>query len=302
MKRSHLFLGGFLVLALPLSLQLESRASVRCAGRDLSSAYEDPAALELVKAALDRKTEKITELISSGANPNHLEQGAVPMLLWCICADNVEGFRALVNAGADPNLGGNGEGKGDGKGHGITEDGTFIYSGWSATLLAASTAQPEFLRLALQHGGDPNELKGPRPEHRPLLLAAQFGLFENVKTLVSAGADINTHHDQFYGYTAPELAIAVGRFDIATWLVEQGYNYDLPMLARSAESRYVSLGSHQQERKERLIDMLRAKGMKFPSSFLLIEAVKMRSIPPEEVQDLIYGRRNFHDYPLKESK
>jgi len=74
------------------------------------------------------------------------------------------------------------------------------------------------------------------------------------------------------------------------------------MLARSAEGRYGSLGSPQQAWKERLIDMLPAKGMVFPASFALIKAMKARDIPPEHVQDLIYGRRDFGDCPLKAKK
>ena len=300
MKRSFIWFPGLFLAAQLVSTPLS--ASVHCAGRTLSHAYQDPTAVALVQAAVRGDVREVQALVRSGADVNHLEPGAVPPLLWTICADNVEGFEALLNAGADPNLGGTGEGKGDGKGHGLMEDGTIIYTGWSATLMAAGTARPEFLKLALSHGGDPNAQKGPRGEHRPLLLAAYSGLFENVKVLVAAGADINTHNDLYYGYTAPELAIAaVGRFDIATWLLEKGYSYDLPMLARYAEGRLGSLGGPQQVWKERLIDMLRAKGMVFPASSLVIKALKTRVIPPEDVQDLIYGRRDPRKYPLKES-
>jgi len=49
---------------------------------------------------------------------------------------------------------------------------------------------------------------------------AKVGLFENVKILVAAGANINTHHEQYQGYTAPGKALVPGRFDIAVWLLE----------------------------------------------------------------------------------
>ena len=294
---------SFLCCTTILAIASPAYAGVRCAGRTLSKAYQDPKSLSLVKAAVRGDAKSIQALVQGGANVNHLEPGAVPPLLWAICADNVEGFEALLKAGADPNLGGTGEGKGDGKGHGLMENGTIIYEGWSATLMAAGTANPEFLKLALHYGGDPNAIKGPRNEHRPLLLAAYFGLFANMKILVAAGANINTHHENFQGYTAPELTIAAGgRYDVAVWLLEQGYSHDLPMLARCAEGTYGSLGSPQQAWKERLIDMLRAKGMVFPASFALIKAIKVRDIPSEHMQDLIYGRRDYGDYPLKAKK
>jgi ankyrin repeat protein len=289
---------GFLIGAMVMNSSLY--AEVHCAGRALSSAYQDSKAISLVRAAVRGDVRSVQSLVQSGADVNHLEPGAVPPLLWTICADSVEGFEALLKAGANPNLGGTGEGEGDGKGHGLMEDGSIIYAGWSATLMAAGTARSEFLKLALQHGGDLNAQKGPRGEHRPLLLASYFGLFENVKTLVGKGADINAHHDQYRGYTASELAItAGGRFDIAVWLLEHGYSYDLAALGRCAEARYGSFGSPQQTWKERLIEMLHAKGVIFPASPNLIKAIKTRVIPREDVQDLIYGRRDPTKYPLR---
>lgn len=239
-------------------------------------------------------------LVQRGANPNYLEGGSVPSLIWAICADNVVGFKALLEAGADPDLSGNGHGRGSGKRHGVIEDGTIIYEGWSATDAAAASGQPEFLRLALQHGGDPDSAKGKRSNDRPLLQAAYGGLLESVKILVAAGADINVHHDKYGGNTGPELAIAArGRYDIAFWLLEHGYTHSLQALAGTAEASRVPLDSDQQLWKEKLIDALQKRGADFPASFLVKRGLQEREISTVNVQDLVYGRKSVFDFPLR---
>ncbi|ERE16316.1 hypothetical protein O166_03765 [Pseudogulbenkiania ferrooxidans EGD-HP2] len=265
----------------------------------MDEAYRNPQAVALVKAAVHGDVETVTQLAAAAPGlVNTLEDGAVPPLLWAICADNVEGFEALLKAGADPNLGGSGHGPGDGKGHGRKENGTIIREGWSAMLLAAGSGNPAFLRLALRYGGDVNAAKGKRVEpNQPLLQAAYHGLFDNVKTLVAAGADINTKDIRT---TAPEYAIAVGgRFDIAVWLLQQGFHHDLLSLALGAEICQVPLNSPLQRSKEQLINMLRAQGLVFPRRPLNLRALKERDIPPEAVEDLIMGRKLVWQFPLK---
>ncbi|WP_155416980.1 ankyrin repeat domain-containing protein [Chromobacterium violaceum] len=270
-----------------------------CARRSLDEAYRNPQAVALAKAAVRGDAETVAWLAATTPGlVNTLEDGAVPPLLWAICADNVEGFEALLKAGADPNLGGNGHGPGDGKGHGRKENGTIIREGWSAMLLAAGSGNPAFLRLALRYGGDVNAAKGKRvAPNQPLLLAAYYGLFDNVKALVAAGADINARDIES---TAPEYAIGVGgRFDIAVWLLQQGFHHDLPSLALGAEIRQVPLNSPLQRSKEQLINMLRAQGLVFPRRPLNLQALKERDIPPEAVEDLIMGRKLVWQFRLK---
>lgn len=277
-----------------------THAALQCAGRTLNHAYRDPQALALAEAAVRGNVSEVAALVRHGANANHLEEDAVPPLLWTICADNVEGFEALLKAGADPNLAGTGHGRGDGKGSDVKEDGSIIYKGWSATVMAAGSGRPDFLRLAVQYRGDLNARKGERGYDRPLLHAAYHGLFDNIKLLVGAGADINIHDERFPGNTAPQLAIGVtARYDIASWLLENGYTYDLQGLATTVEASHVPLNSERQRWKEKVIDLLRTRGMVFPASPLVKNGLKNRQIPLEHIDDLVYGRRSVWDYPEK---
>lgn len=275
--------------------------TTNCAGRSIDSAYQNPRAVALVKAAASGDTEEIAVLAREPGLVNWLEDGAVPPLLWAICADNVGGFEALLKAGANPNLGGNGHGRGDGKGHGRKAYGSIVREGWSAMLMAAGVGRPDFLQLAIRHGGDLNAAKGEFDPDRPLLMAAYYGLFENVKILIAAGADINNHDPKT---SAPEYALGVGgRFDIAVWFLEQGFSYDLQSLARNAEVCHVPLKGEQQRWKEKLISMLREKGAVFPASTNVRRAIATeRDILPEDIEDIIFGRKNVLNYPPKKKQ
>lgn len=300
--KSHIFnlvLTGYLLM-----INQEAQASwfhqTVCAGRKLADAYQDEQALKLVKAAVQGKVDIVADLVVKGANPNHVEAGAVPPLLWAICADNAEGFEALLKAGADPDLAGDGKGLGDGKGHGLKEDGSIIYSGQSAVLVAARTADPSFLKLALKYGGDPDAARGEDFPNRPLVNAAYYGLLENIKILLSSGTNINAHDPDYFGNTAPVSAISAGgRFDIAVWLLEKGYSYNLPELAAFAEGRKLPLEDEQQLWKEKLIHMLREKGIIFPASSSTKYLLEKHDVPPEDIEAIILGHKNALDYPLR---
>lgn len=270
--------------------------------RPLSQAYSQTQANALVRAAVRGDSDEIAELTATGADVNYLEPDAVPMLMWTLCAGNKQGFEALLKAGAAPDLTGTGHGRGSGLGDRFRTRGSVINEGWSATMMAAATPDPEFLRLALRYGANPNANAGQRTAAKPLIIAAKKGFLDNIKVLVAAGADVNEHDPQYSYLSAPQAAIAVGKNDIAVWLLEQGYSHDLLRLARWAEGRYVQTDSPQQKWKEQLITMLRARGMAFPASSLLKEEIPLRIIPQEDIEELIMGRKDFRSYPLKHRK
>lgn len=235
----------------------------QCAGVTVDQAYRDSTATALVRAAVKGKTSEVERLVKAGADPNYLEEGSVPMLIWTLCAQNKKGYEALLKMGADPNLGGTGEGF---AGTGFIGNAymrrsrSLIEKGWSATVLAAAIEDPFYLRLALQYGGDVNAIKGDSPSHRPLLQAAHEGLFDNVKILLAAGADINTHDNQYDYYTAPIQAIAsFGRFDIVAYLLEQGYNHNLEDLR--SYSSYRATNQEMKPYREKVIQMLKDRGV-----------------------------------------
>jgi ankyrin repeat protein len=188
-----------------------------------------------VRAAVSGKIDEMNRLVQGGADPNYLEEGAVPMLIWTMCAQNKKGYEALLKAGADPNLGGTGHGftSPGVVGHPFTRgDSSIVSRGWSATVMAATIEDPYYLRLALQYGGDPDAKKG-EVRDRPLLLASYEGFIENVRILLDAGADVNIHDERYPNYNAAVMAIrGYNRYDIIMLLLERGFDFDLPLLLR----------------------------------------------------------------------
>lgn len=221
---------GVLVMA---NLGGEAQAglfSTTCAKRSVGDAYTDANAVALARAATRGDADEIARLAAQSPKlVNHVENETVPPLFWAICADSVEGFEALLKAGANPNFPASGHGPGDGRGHGRRENGLIIRKGNTPMLIAAESGNEKFLRLAITYGGDLNAKSGEDQPNRPLLMAAYYGLKENLQILLEAGADINVVDEG--GETAPLYAIfAGGRFDIAIWLLEQGYSHDLQRL------------------------------------------------------------------------
>jgi hypothetical protein len=111
--------------------------------------------------------------------------------------DDRDGFVELLKAGVDPN-----------------ENGPL----GSVTHHAAHHDDSFWLRVTLQHGGDPNV-----EEHRgytPLSYVMMKGLTENAKMLFKAGIDI----DHLDGANTSYLrnAIGQGRYDIALLLLDRG--------------------------------------------------------------------------------
>ena len=134
-------------------------------------------------------------------NIRHLISRETP-LLYAIVASKKEGYRRLLDLGADVNFG--------------------AQFGPTVIHITADEADCYWLRLALQAGGDPNQLD-PRRGSNPLAYAMFEGRVENVKLLCEYGADLNA--PDRYGRTPLTLASDAARFEIICYLLEQGADY-----------------------------------------------------------------------------
>ena len=126
--------------------------------------------------------------------------------------------------------------------------------------LATGGDQPRMLELLLQNGGDPN-LRGPSDD--PLLTLAAFHQKDvQLRILLKHGADINGHR---HGETAAVVAAAMGRYDEVVFLLENGLNYNLEDLAKTVQIRVVRQQSKQYTAQQKVIEILKAKGVQFPA-------------------------------------
>jgi len=126
----------------------------------------------LAEAAANGRTDQLKMLLSKGADINANGLQGMTALYWALAHRSKSGVSWLLQHNANPNV-------------------LFARDGTSATSLAARLEDPWFLREILAHGGDLN-IRNPINGRTPLAEAIAYGLDENARILISAGADMNT--------------------------------------------------------------------------------------------------------------
>lgn len=191
----------------------------KVSGATASETFADPSVAKLAQAACSGDNEEVVRLVKSGAPANgHVTRDGkndVSPLMWSLSCENLAGFEALLKAGADPNL----------------AIGQFAIT---PTFGAAGYHDPAFLRLALNHGGNPNARvsDGDSALSEAFWLGHTQGQWDNYYALLGAGADINQPRKKG-GIGLADFAAAVGKIDKAVELLERGYDYDLDTLANA---------------------------------------------------------------------
>lgn len=175
--------------------------------------YFEGGALRLAIAAENGDVETIQRLIKDekiDPDKTFSNRDGIPLIAWPLRARNIEGLRALLEAGADPNAS---ESK-QMNGELIKFDNAMVY--------AAKMDDPRFLELLLRHGGNPNT----RNVNNETLLLQAFlsgNQWKNVQVLVENGADINESNLKSLGDdTVLSWYTTRGGFDYAYWLLEHG--------------------------------------------------------------------------------
>jgi len=173
--------------------------------------YFDGKALELAIAVENGDAAAIRHLVKDeGVDPDKTfaRRDGIPLIAWPLRAQSLEGLRALLENGADPNARMFKEI--DGRRLGFN----------NAMVYAAKMEDPRFLELLLKHGGDPNA----RNSNNETLMYQAFlsgNQWKNVQLLVENGADVNQAN---LGSADTILSLYTGRggFNSAYWLLEHG--------------------------------------------------------------------------------
>ena len=220
-------------------------AQVRYGGMSVRDAFPDERVARMVEAASRGDVGTVEAEIQAGADVNYVGTDGISPLLWVMVEarrrGDLSGLEHLLKAGANANY--RDEKRKD-----------------SAMALAGGD-RPRVLELLLKHKGNPN-LIGPAGEPLLHIAAGQFRR-ENIDLLLKYGADINIHKDN--GSTAAQVAARLGRFDLAAYLLDKGLSYNLQGLARSVEARHVPPNSEAQRWKNKVILMLKERGVDFPA-------------------------------------
>lgn len=173
--------------------------------------YFEGQALKLAIATERGDAQTIGRLIQQdGVNPDTTfsREGGIPLLAWPLRARNLDGLRALLDNGADPNarLARHMNGQ--------------LINFNNAMVYAAKMDDPRYLELLLDHGGDPNT----RSSNKETLMHVAFlsgNKWENVQLLANSGANLNEPN---LGSADTILSLYTGRgaFDAAYWLLQKG--------------------------------------------------------------------------------
>ena len=167
--------------------------------------FTDPVQVKLAEMVARGDADRIREVIDQGADVNAEGRDGMRPLFWAMGKNSLNGFEILLENGANPNVTASGRINGEGPP--------------SVMELAAIAENPEYLRLALKHSGDPN-FKVNYGDRTIIFEAILNNRTENVDTLSKGGADLS--HQDTAGQTAIVTAAAISNYDMVYLLLERG--------------------------------------------------------------------------------
>jgi ankyrin repeat protein len=187
--------------------------------------YFEGNALALANASERGDANEVRRLIKDkGVDPDveFAKRDGIPLLAWPLRTRSVEGLRAMLDNGADPNA------------RQVREIDGKPFKFNNAMVYAVRLEDPAFLQLLLKHGGDPNT----RSSGGETLLFQAFingNQWKNVQQLVEAGAKVN-ENNLGKADTVLSWYTARGGFDAAYWLLEHGADPTLSAPAASGSN------------------------------------------------------------------
>lgn len=176
-----------------------------------ASNYFQGKALELAEAVDRNDAADVRRLIKQeGVNPDVIfDESAMPMVAWPVFNMNLPGLKLLLENGANPNA------------RRIDSQRTSGQQRNNALVFAAGNADPRYLVMLLDHGGDPNT----RNSNGEALTHVAFlrDQWKNVQLLIERGANVN---EGLYNDEGNDAVIdwysSLGNFDKVYWLLQNG--------------------------------------------------------------------------------
>lgn len=232
----------------------------------IEAVYPDQGLRELARAAKSGQIDRVEYLVREGQSVDATGTYGVGALWWPLTKNmywndrerELEGFKKLLDLGADPNR---------------------VFDGTSVIHFAASLGEIEFLKVLFQYGADPNLRAGPYQE-TPLfaaLRANQNSAIEVMDLLLSEGEDIDAQifakdpkKSHFNGDTVLMRSVPRLQYEVALHLLRQGADFRieddsgdtlLDILRRQKER----LPDHNEDKGlESVIDWLSSRGVHLP--------------------------------------
>ena len=167
--------------------------------------YSDQKQIRLLDAVDSKNPQKIDDAIEQGAQVNAVGKQEMTPLAWAFAKQNLVGYRHLLEKGANPNF--------------KTQKVAWNNDGRSVMQFAAVAENPDYLLLALKHGGSPNAPDSLRNK-TILNTAIANRRKENIRILANHGADLN--HSDRAGFTPLMHCVTSDEYGLALVLLELG--------------------------------------------------------------------------------
>lgn len=189
-----------------MAMGLAAIIGTACAGQganvDAQNVFSNAKVAALATAAADGNAAGVRQAIADGANIDAHGDKDVTPLAWAMLNRSPEGFRTLLDAGADPN--------------------EPAVGGDPVILMAAKANDPVYLKMLLAHHVDPGKARG-RSDQTPLMAAIlNANTDAPFKLLLAAGADPNQANRM--GNTALHVAATGGTYAQVLALLKVGAN------------------------------------------------------------------------------
>lgn len=181
--------------------------------------FDDPKIINLCHAVMSGDVQKIDQLVAEGVDVNSRGKGGMTPLLFSMVGFNKSGLERLMHHGANPNL--------------QTEDKDSYMS------FAAQANDADYLKIGLDHGGDPN-LQGKMG--RTLIFEAAMENNDSVQEVLSLlldrGANIN-HLSKGLMENAAMAAARINQYRPAFILLSNGIDYQQKNKAGNTIARHL---------------------------------------------------------------
>jgi uncharacterized protein len=246
MKAASRSVCALLLAVTPLvsSCQVREEATpmeFRLQAATVTDIFGQGASRDLARAAAAGKSEDVTRLVRTGADPNARGKEGLTPLFWGIMANSADGVRALIRVGANPNLA-------------VRMNNNGIQWDEYPVVVAARTGKTAVLKALLEGGGDPESTS-----YRTSALHAAASCLECVQMLVERGANVNRRIPEQGNFNVATAAVASGHLEVVVYLLDHGFSIELDKLAWDVQD----LGGQENTdpQKAKIVAMIKAKGV-----------------------------------------
>lgn len=220
--------------------------------------FVDARDLKLAEAVAASDRTAIDAAIKAGGNVNAHGDKGMPMLMWAMAKDSVDGFDALLEHGADLKA--------------LVNDPAYTRKGErtkEVIELVVSSTNAEFLKTALDHGFDPDYVPDRYMNESLLFRAVWSHTIPNAGLLLDAGADIN--HVEANKDTPLLLAQGIRDYEMVSFLLSRGAN---PVIVNSGDVDLVARIKRNGDRG--------VKAEQYPHFLNVVEELKKRGLITDE--------------------